>query len=72
MEAVSLVQEKPEVSRFLPTSGWQLSQNIPGRGRQERRKEWEEKRKKSLISSTKDCTRKYLQGLTEGRETLIA
>lgn len=72
MEAVSLVQEKSAVSRFLSTSGWQPSQNIPGRGRREGRKRWEDKQRKFLISSTKDCTCKCLQGLMEGRESLIA
>lgn len=33
-QAVSLVQEKPAVSRLLPTSGWQPSQNVPAGGRQ--------------------------------------
>lgn len=58
-QAVSLVQEKPAVSRLLPTSGWQPSQNVPAGGRQEGRKRQKGKKRKFLISSTKDYTCKY-------------
>lgn len=81
-QAVPLVQEKLAVSRFLPPSGWQPSQNVPAGGRQEGKKRQERKKRKFLISSTKDWTlvfykrlnirTKILQGLMEGRESPIS
>jgi len=58
-QAVSLDQEKLAVSKLLPASGWQPSQNVPAGGRQEGRNRLEGKKRKFLISSTKDSACKY-------------
>lgn len=75
-QAVSLVQEKRAVSRLLPTSGRQPSQNAPVGGRWEGMKRREGKKRRFLISSKKTALvnigLKILQGLMQGRESLIS
>lgn len=74
-QAVSLIHEKTEVSRLLPPSVWQPSQNVPVGGRREGRKETGRRESFSVLlqkTSLVNTRSKILQGLMEGKESFIS